>query len=254
MRHCSKIHTRDALRHYKELLTIIRISSSTPSDRHPHSSFLAHAIQDHYQLPLTLFISFSLSSCHLAHKEVLCILHFVLTLFFTFSHLYLPLSIFRFQCTAVLSLLLVTILLTSLLSLSTIILSTSSLGFSLISCSQFVHSSPCSPCPQSSLALPASAPRSSPAPKMPSLLSMHMQLFNVSFSWKSLSSSTSSSLTSPLPISRMLFLRSFIHFISLCLQASTVFNCQDSTWSRVESPCMPNLMTWNHFLGLQEMI
>ena len=181
------------------------------SDRHPHSSFLAHAIQDNYQLliliswfkcPLWgcpwLFLSVFLSSCHLAHFRRKCFasstscplysLHFLLSLPSPF-HLLVSIR----SCTVpplsdhppyFLALQFVH-------SLSTIILSTSSFGFSLISCSQ------------------------------DALTSLHAQLFNIFFSWKLLSSSTSSSLTSPLPISRMLCLRSFIHFISLRLQAST---------------------------------
>ena len=84
-----------------------------------------------------------------------------------------------------------------------------------------MHSSPCSPCPQSSLALTSSFDFSLVSYSQDTLTSLHAQLFIISFSWKLLSFSTSSSLTSPHPISRMLCLRSFIHFISLCFQAST---------------------------------
>ena len=43
-------HTKSLLRHYKELLTVTQTLIPHLSDRHPHSSFLACAIQDHCQL------------------------------------------------------------------------------------------------------------------------------------------------------------------------------------------------------------
>ena len=83
-----------------------------------------------------------------------------------------------------------------------------------------MHSFPCSPCPQSSLALLASASHSSPAPKLPSLLSMHSSSTSPSVGVAQLLNILQLNLP-PSHLSYMLCLRSFIHFISLCLQAST---------------------------------
>ena len=119
-----KKNTKSSLRHYKELLTVTQISSSTsfcmiaiptPLSLHASSKIIANfpssSTASNYPalwVPLTLSISSSLSSCHLAHfrrncfaSSTSCPLHS-----FYFSLLYLPFSIFRFQCAAVLSLLL----------------------------------------------------------------------------------------------------------------------------------------------------
>jgi len=90
------------------------------SDRHPHS-FSLHAPSKiianfpsssaaSNSLPLwvllTLPISSSLSSCHLAHFRRKCFASSTSCPLYIFSLLYLPLSIYQFQCAGVPSLLL----------------------------------------------------------------------------------------------------------------------------------------------------
>ena len=198
MRHCSRKKNKHTKKFTETLQRIVDhhtnlffhiflIAIPTPLSLHAPSKIIANFSSSSAAsnspplwVPLTLSISSSLSSCHLAHfrrkcfaSSTSCPLHSLHFLSSLPSPFHLPVSM---RSCAVPPLSLVTILLTSLLSicallplqsLSTIILSTSSFGFSFISCSQ------------------------------DALTSLHAQLFNISFSWKLLSFSTSSSLTSP---------------------------------------------------------